>query len=182
MRVRLSIGGVFMAVIPLTDPGDIKLYILCIMQKVGYPLAYSDINDLALYEGVISNMDFIEAFDALENDNLIRQDESGNFAVTEDGEFIERTLKSELSGYIHDRSLRAALNSISFRDVKKNIKINELEDGTYMVDMSLIRKKTELIHLQLTFDTSYQAQKAAGAFSDDPELIYTRLISLLGGA
>ena len=75
MRVRLSIGGVFMAVIPLTDPGDIKLYILCIMQKVGYPLAYSDINDLALYEGVISNMDFIEAFDALENDNLIRQDE-----------------------------------------------------------------------------------------------------------
>ena len=51
-----------------------------------------------------------------------------------------------------------------------------------MVDMSLIRKKTELIHLQLTFDTSYQAQKAAGAFSDDPELIYTRLISLLGGA
>ena len=171
-----------MAIIPLTDPGDIKLYILCIMQKIGYPLSYSDINDLALYEGVISNMDFIEAFDALENDNLVKPDESGLFAVTEDGEFIAKTLKSEISGYIHDRSLRAALNSISFRDVKKNIKITELEDGSYEVNMSLIRKKTELLNIKLTFDTMYQAQKAAGAFSDDPELIYRRLISLLGGA
>ena len=170
-----------MAVIPLREPGDIKLYILCIMQNRGYPLEYSDINDLALYEGVISNMNFIEAFDALENDNLIRKDESGNYAVTEDGEFIEKTLKSELSGYIHDRSLRAALKRISFRDVKTEIKITELEDKTYRVDMSLIRKKMKLLHMELTFDTMYQAKKAAGAFSDDPELIYTRLISLLGG-
>lgn len=172
-----------MAVIPLTDPGDIKLYILCIMQKIGYPLSYSDINDLALYEGVISNMDFIEAFDALENDGLIKPDESGLYAVTGDGEFIAKTLKSELSGYIHDRSLRAAINSISFRnhDVRKDIKITEQQDGTFTVDMTLIRKKAELLHMRLTFDTRYQAQKAAGAFSDDPELIYTRLISLLGG-
>lgn len=170
-----------MAVIPLTDPGDIKLYILCIMQKIGYPLAYSDINDLALYEGVISNMDFIEAFDALEKDNLVKADESGLFAVTEDGKFIAKTLKSEISGYIHDRSLRAALNNISFRDVKKKIEIKELEDGTYKVDMTLIRKKTELLHIQMTFDTMYQAQKAAGAFNDDPELIYRRLVSLLSG-
>ena len=170
-----------MAVIPLTDPGDIKLYILCIMQKIGYPLAYSDINDLALYEGVISNMDFIKAFDALEKDNLVKADESGLFAVTEDGKFIAKTLKSEISGYIHDRSLRAALNNISFRDVKKKIEIKELEDGTYKVDMTLIRKKTELLHIQMTFDTMYQAQKAAGAFNDDPELIYRRLVSLLSG-
>ena len=171
-----------MAVLPLSDPGDIKLSILCIMRKVGYPLEYSDINDLSLYEGVISNMDFIEAFDALETDNLVRRDESGNYAVTEDGEFIVKTLKSELSGYIHDRSLRAALKRISFRDVKTDIKITELEDGTYRVDMALIRKRTELLSMKLTFDTMYQAKKAAGAFSDDPELVYTRLISLLGGA
>ena len=173
-----------MAVIPLTDPGDIKLYILCIMQKIGYPLAYSDVNDLALYEGVISNMDFIETFEALEHDNLIRRDESGNYAVTEDGEFIAKTLKSDISGYIHDRSLRAALNSLSFinADVKKNVKITELENGMFRVDMSLSRKKTELMDMHLTFDTMYQAQKAAGAFNDDPELIYRRLISLLGGA
>lgn len=173
-----------MAVIPLTDPGDIKLYILCIMQNIGYPLEYSDINDLALYEGVISNMDFIEAFDKLESDNLVYSNESGLFAVTEDGAFLAKALKSELSGYISDRSLRAALKSIDFRKskVKKNIKINETDDGKYKVDMSLSHKNATLLELSLTFDTMYQAQKAAGAFSDDPELIYARLISLLGGA
>ena len=173
-----------MAVIPLTDPGDIKLYILCIMQKIGYPLAYSDINDLALYEGVISNMDFIEAFDALEKDNLVKADESGLFAVTEDGKFIAKTLKSELSGYISDRSLRAAIKSIDIgkSEIKKNIKINETDDKKFKVDMSLSHKNTVLLEISLTFDTMYQAQKAAGAFSEDPLLVYTRLVSLLGGA
>lgn len=173
-----------MAVIPLHDKGDIKLYILCIMQNIGYPLEYSDINDLSLYEGVISNMDFIEAFDELEADNLVRHDESGLYAITEDGEFIAKTLKSDLAGYISDRGLRAALKSIDFRksNVKKEIKINESEDGKYTVDMSLSHKNTTLLTLSLTFDTMYQAQKTAVAFSEDPELIYTRLISLLGGA
>ncbi|MBQ7700183.1 MAG: DUF4364 family protein [Clostridia bacterium] len=173
-----------MAVIPLTDPGDIKLYILCVMQKIGYPLSYPDINDLALYEGVISNMDFIEAFDALERDKLISEDESGLFSVTEDGQFIAKTLKSELSGYISDRSLRAAVKSIDIgkAEIKKNIKITETEEKKFKVDMSLSHKSTVLIDISLTFDTMYQAQKAAGAFSEDPVLIYTRLISLLGGA
>ncbi len=173
-----------MAVIPLTDPGDIKLYILCIMQKVGYPLSYSDINDLSLYEGVISNMDFIEAFDALENDKLVFADENGLFAVTEDGEFLVKALKSELSGYISDRGLRAALKSIDFRksNVKRKIEITETEDGRYKADMSLLHNNTAFFELSLTFDTLYQAQKAAGSFNDDTELIYTRLIFLLGGA
>ena len=173
-----------MAVIPLSDPGDIKLYILCIMQNIGYPLEYSDINDLSLYEGVISNMDFIEAFDKLEQDKLVAADESGLYAVTEDGEFLADTLKSELSGYISDRGLRAALQSIDFRKskVKKNIKITELEDKKFKVYMSLSRRNTVLLELSLTFDTLYQAQKAAEAFKEDPRLVYTRLISLLGGA
>ena len=173
-----------MAVLPLSDPGDIKLYILCIMRKVGYPLEYSDINDLSLYEGVISNMDFIEAFDALERDKLVAADESGLFAVTESGEFLAKTLKGELSGYISDRGLRAALRFIDFRksNVKTNAEITETDDMQYRVDLSLSQKDTELLCLSLTFDTMYQAQKAAGTFKDDPELIYARLISLLGGA
>ncbi len=171
-----------MAVIPLSDKGDIKLYILCIMQKVGYPLEYNNINDLSLYGGIISNMDFIEAFDELERDKLVVKNGEGAYSVSEDGAFLAATLKSDLAGYIHDSSLRAALQYISFNEagVKKNIRITETDKG-YKVTLSLSKKKTEIMSINLLFDTQYQAQKAASAFSDDPELIYARLISLLGG-
>lgn len=172
-----------MAVIPLTESGDIKLYILCIMKNVGYPLEYSDINDLALYEGVISNMDFIEAFEELEKDGLVKSDEHGMYTVTEDGAFIAGTLKNELSGYIHDKGMRSALQYISFRksNVKKEIETTENEDGTVTLILGLTKSGKELMKLSLTLDTQYQAQKMAVAFSENPELVYIRLISLLGG-
>lgn len=172
-----------MAVIPLTEQGDVKLYILCIMQNVGYPLEYSDINDLALYEGFISNMDFIEAFDSLEKGGLVRRGPDGLYSVTEDGVFIAQTLKSELSGYIHDRGLRAALQYISFHksNVKKDIKTTELDDGRVLLELSLNKKGSDIMKISLTLDTAYQAQKMAVAFSENSELVYTRLIALLGG-
>ena len=167
-----------MAVMPLKDKGDIKLYILCIMQNVGYPLEYSDINDLALYEGVISNMDFIDAFEALESDGLVQKNGEGDYYVTDDGLFLCETLKSGLAGYISDRGLNAALKSIDFRKskVRKYIEITKLEN-----DIALLRQGEEIMKISLIYDTRYQAEKAAGAFSEDPELIYARLITLLGG-
>jgi len=172
-----------MAVIPLREPGDIKLYILCIMQNRGYPLEYSDINDLALYDGVISNMDFIDAFDALERDGLVQKNEEGDYFVTDSGLFLYETLKSELAGYIHERALNAAMQNISFRrsKIKKKIEITELENGKSRLDLGLSKNYEEFMKISLVYDTRYQAEKAAGAFSEDPELIYTRLINLLGG-
>lgn len=172
-----------MAVVPLSDPGDIKLYILCIMQKVGYPLDYSDINDLVLYEGVVSNMDFIDAFDTLEKDGLVETDENGLYSVSEDGAFLASTLKSELTGYIHDRGLRSALQYIAFRksNVKKESKITENDDGTFLLELSLCKSNLDIMKISFTLDTQYQAQKMAVAFSENPELVYIRLISLLGG-
>ena len=172
-----------MALIPLTDQGDVKLYILCIMQKVGYPLDYSSVNDIALYDGVISNMDFIEAFDSRESDGLVARDENGQYYVTEDGKFIEQTLKSDLVGYIHDRGLRAAVQFVSFTDdkVKKVVKTTELDGGRVLLELSLIKENEELMKIALTLDTQYQAKKMAMAFSEDPGRIYMRLIMMLGG-
>ena len=172
-----------MAVIPLSDPGDIKLYIICVMQEVGYPLAYADINDLSLYEGFVSNMDFIEAFDDLEKNGLIASDDRGLYSVTEDGRFLASTLKSDLSGYIHDRGVRAAMMYIDFwrSNMKKDVSVTELEDGRARADMALSKDQNEPLRISMTFDTPYQAKKVAGAFSEDPTKVYVRLIALLGG-
>lgn len=172
-----------MAIVPLSDRGDIKLYILCLMQKVGYPLEYAEINDITLYDGIVSNMDFIEAFDELEKDGLVTANEHGMYTVSDSGAFIAQTLKSEMSGYIHDKGLRAALQYISFgkSNVKKNIRTAENEDGTVTLELGLIKSGAEMMKISLTLDTKYQAQKMALAFSENPERVYARIISLLCG-
>lgn len=172
-----------MAAIPLTDPGDVKLYILCIMQNVGYPLEITDINDLALYDQIISNMAFVEAFDQLEEEGFIAMDKDSLYSITAEGEFIASTLKSDLNGYIHDRSLRAALQFIAFRKsgIKKDIEVNTLEDGRAEAIFSLKRKDVEFMNVRLVFDTEYQAKRAAYGFSEKPEIFYSRIIALLSG-
>ena len=167
----------------LTNPGDIKLYILCIMQNVGYPLDYTDINDLSLYDQVISNMDFIEAFEALEKSGLVGKNEEGLYYITDEGVFIVSNLKSDLNGYIRERSLNSALQYISFRkgNIKKNVTVTARDDGKCDARFTLIKGKDTIMDLTLTLDTEYQAQKMAVTFSEKPDMIYARIISLLTG-
>lgn len=167
----------------LTNPGDIKLYILCIMQNVGYPLEYADINDLSLYDQVISNIDFITAFNELAEKGLIEKNEDGLYSVTKDGDFIVSNLKSELNGYIRERSLNSALQYIAFRKgrIKKNVTINLREDGRCDARFTLSKDKDVIMDISLILDTEYQAKKMAVTFSEKPEVVYARLISLLSG-
>jgi hypothetical protein len=167
----------------LTNPGDIKLYILCIMQNVGYPLEYSDINDLSLYDQVISNIDFITAFNDLTESGLVSKDADGLYSVTEQGSFIVSNLRSELNGYIRERSLNSALQYIAFRKgkIKKNVLITPREDGRCDARFTLVKDKDVIMDISLTLDTEYQAKKMAVTFSEKPEVVYARLITLLTG-
>ncbi len=172
-----------MPTLQLTNPGDIKLYILCIMQNVGYPLEYSDINDLSLYDQVISNMDFIEAFESLEKSGLVAKNENGLYFITDEGVFIVSNLRSDLNGYIRERSLNSALQYISFRkgNIKKNVTITARQDGKCDARFTLEKGKDMIMDLTLTLDTEYQAQKMAVTFSEKPDVIYARIISILTG-
>lgn len=167
----------------LTNPGDVKLYILCIMQNVGYPLEYSDINDLSLYDQVITNMDFITAFSELSESGLIAKNDEGQYYITDEGSFIVSNLKSELNGYIRERSLNSALQYISFRkgNIKKNVTITAREDGKCDARFTLCKGKDTILDISLTLDTEYQAKKMAVTFSDKPEMVYARILSLLTG-
>ena len=167
----------------LTNQGDIKLYILCIMQNVGYPLEYSDINDLSLYDQIITNMDFIAAFNDLSESGLIAKNEEGLYYVTDEGNFIVSNLRSELNGYIRERSLNSAMQYIAFRKgkIKKNVTVTVREDGKYDARFVLSKGKDTIMDITLTLDTEYQAKKMAVTFSEKPEMVYARLISILTG-
>lgn len=167
----------------LTDFEDVKLYILCVLSYVDYPLEYADVNDMVMYEQTVSNMDFIEGFDKLVEQKLIIEDGDGLYSLSEQGQFVAKTLKPELSGFIHDRSLKAALQYLSFRKsgTKLDVTLAERSDGRYDAEFTITQKKESLMRLTLLLDTKYQAQKMAMTFREKPERLYAHIIAMLSG-
>ncbi len=49
----------------LTDPNEIKIFILYLLDKIGYPLDYPSIGAIMMQDGVVNFFDFAECFFAL---------------------------------------------------------------------------------------------------------------------
>ena len=49
----------------LTDPGEIKIFILYLLDKIGYPLDYPSIGAIMMQDGIVNFFDFAECFFAL---------------------------------------------------------------------------------------------------------------------
>ncbi|MBR6918550.1 MAG: DUF4364 family protein [Clostridia bacterium] len=49
----------------LTDPGEIKIFILYLLDKIGYPLDYPSIGAIMMQDNVVNFFDFAECFFAL---------------------------------------------------------------------------------------------------------------------
>lgn len=57
----------------LTDPGEIKIFILYLLDKIGYPLDYPSIGAIIMQDGVVNFFDFAECFFALVDAGHIRE-------------------------------------------------------------------------------------------------------------
>ena len=112
----------------LKEPADIKLYILTLMLYVDYPLRYSQINDIVVQDEFVSNFDFIDQFEELKEAGFVKSTSPDMYEITETGEFIARTLKGDISGYIREKGIRHAIQLLSFEKSKTKIK-TELSPG-----------------------------------------------------
>ena len=57
----------------LTDPGEIKIFILYLLDKIGYPLDYPSIGAIMMQDGIVNFFDFAECFFALVEAGHIRE-------------------------------------------------------------------------------------------------------------
>ena len=57
----------------LTDPNEIKIFILYLLDKIGYPLDYPSIGAIMVKDGVMNFVDFVECFFALVEAGHIRE-------------------------------------------------------------------------------------------------------------
>ena len=93
----------------LREKNDIKIFILYLMRHIGYPLDFSNINDIVLQDGIVNYFDFAECFAELIDSKNIEELTEGDevlYAITEQGKSVSDSLQSDLMMMIREKSLK----------------------------------------------------------------------------
>jgi predicted transcriptional regulator len=172
---------------PLKEKNDIKIFILYLMRNIGYPLDFSNINDIVVQDGIVNYFDFAECFAELIDMGNISEskDESGEtvYAVTEQGKQVADNLQSDILMMIRENSLKSALRLLSFKKRGSQIKCKSQPqaDGSYLLNCSIIESREEIMNLTLKVDNKKQLDRMEYTFNQRPEFVYRGLMAVLTG-
>lgn len=171
----------------LTDRDDVKIFILYLLNSIGYPLEYDVLHDISVQDGFITSFDFIEAFDELvEKDNLTKEtinEDSQIITITEQGKHVADTLNGKLLSSVREKALKSALRLLSFkkRGTKITSDITQLPHGKYEFKCSIKDNSGDLMELRVTLDNPKQLDRTMYNFDSKPEFIYKGILALLAG-
>lgn len=167
----------------LKEPADVKLYILTLMNYVDFPLKYSQINDIVLQDDFVSNYDFIDQFEELKKAGFVKNTEGDMYEITPSGEFIARTLKGDISGYVRENGIRHAMQFLAFDKSKTKIKtsLKAREDDTIDLELQIFRRGNRVISVTVNAETDFQAKRMEKNFTENPEHLYKFIYSFLMG-
>ena len=171
----------------LTDRDDVKIFILYLLNSIGYSLEYDVLHDISVQDGFITSFDFIEAFDELVGkENLKKEtiDEDRDLiSITEKGKHIADTLNGKLLSSVREKALKSALRLLSFkkRGTKITSDITQLPHGKYEFKCSIKDNSGDLMELRVTLDNPKQLDRTMYNFDSKPEFIYKAILALLAG-
>ncbi|MBR2473686.1 MAG: DUF4364 family protein [Clostridia bacterium] len=170
----------------LREKNDIKIFILYLMRHVGYPLDFSNINDIVLQDGIVNYFDFAECFAELidaKNIEELTEGEETLYAITEQGKSVSDSLQSDLMMMIREKSLKSALRLLDFK--KKGLASKytwePLPDGRYLFNCRITERKADIMNVTLTVDNKKMLDRMLYNFDNKPETVYRGLLSVLTG-
>lgn len=168
----------------MSDPNDIKILILYLLDEINYPLDYEIIHDIVAHSGYIGRFDFAEAFSKLlEMGHILSDVEDGEtlYLISPTGKMVSAELQSNLMLSIREKSLKAAMHLLSFR--KRNAKsfssVTERDDGKYLFHCEITDPHGAIFSVDLCMSARLQAEGMKRRFDKDPEGVYRRLLSVL---
>lgn len=170
----------------LTNPNDVKIFILYLLERIGKPLLFNDLNDIVLEDGFVDYLVFAECLAELTDTRNVlctKTDDGDLYEVTEQGLQVARELQSKIEPFVRTQSLKSALRRISFKErgIRVPVTSTPLEDGRYEMLFEITENKTPFFSLSMTVDNNYMEEKMRYHFQNDPERIYRAILALLSG-
>ena len=186
------------------SPEQVKVFILYLLEKVGYPLEYNDLAAIVIRDGYVDYFDFVTCFHELIKDghivrkepdpeNTDREADTSSadeksagrdlYAVTDTGRMIARGLSDDLLlAAVREKSYVSAMRHLSLekRGAVWNHSIDRDGDG-YVFHCSITDRDGLAFKLDLRADSYMQVQRMRMNFEDKPDVVYRGLLAIVTG-
>ena len=173
---------------PLLDKTDVKVFVLCLLDELHYPMTYTAIVDAVVDCGCVQGFDFAECFSELREFGHILEDTLGGetyYMIADTGSQVARELSSSLDASLLEKARIAAAHhlALSSLGVVLHVKIHETEQGRFRVEFKINDgDRGELLSLAVTVSTKDAAEQIKEyCESSKPENIYRAVLSVVTG-
>ena len=180
------------------SPQQVKVFILYLLEKIGYPLDYSDLATIVIRDGFVDYFDFVTYFHELLEGGHIRRVPKGSqaeteeelpadrdsYEVTETGRMIAKGLSDDLLlAAVREKSYISAMRHLSLekRGAVINHEIEHVGDGSYIFHCSIKDCDGLAFDLDLRADSFMQASRMRMNFEDKPDVVYRGIVALVTG-
>ena len=174
--------------IPMVDKNEIKIFILYLMDRIGYPLSCADVCSIMHQENVVSYFDCADCFaELIDMSHVIEVEKSSGgealYIVTDTGKSIATELNDTLSPGIKEASYRSAIRHLSFR--KRNAAIDcyykELPNGKCLVHCEITENGRKVLDINVEVDSKAEADNMMVNFRRKPEIVFRGTLALVSG-
>lgn len=192
----------------LKKDDEIKIFILYLLDKIGYPLDYPSIGSIMMQDGIVNFFDFAQCFFALVDAGHIREivadknersedgegieleDEESEYEpsstvlyeVTDTGRHVARVLSDSLMVSVREKSYRSALRHLSFERQGAYVDHSYRPDGEgFLVNCSIKDHNGVVMDLTVRADSEYQLKRMLNNYSERPEVVFRGVVALLSG-
>lgn len=165
------------------DKLEIKFLILYIASRLIEPPDDAAMQDLTMCDDGIDYFDYTECLNDLVKTEHLRLTEDGHYLITEKGKRNSGICETSLPYSVRQRSDKsiAAYNRAALRRAQVQSHVEQRENGTYTVSLSLRDDVDSLMKLELMVTERTDADRLAQRFQQAPEKLYGELVELLCG-
>lgn len=164
----------------IQDDLDLKLLVLYIMDRAAGPITFLQLFELALCDAGVDYFSLTQAVDHMVATGQLTKD-AERYAITEKGRRNSQICQGSLP-----RSVRARcdenliqVNNALRREAQVRTQIEDREDGTATLSITLEDGASPLLHLTLLSPNREQAGRWARAFQEDPSAFYLNIMKSL---
>jgi hypothetical protein len=156
---------------------DIKVFLLFLLDNIGYPLEYEVILSIVAENTDDISLDYSDCLTRLVESGHLEIDELGTdsyFSITEKGRMVAAELYDTIDEGFRERSLRSAIKHVSLSKSETAIKayIERTEGGRYRVTLEASDRYGELMKTSLAVNSLAEAEQIKKNFEAKPDGVY----------
>lgn len=156
------------------DMMDVKVLILFVMSRVGYPVNVQQIYELCFQDDCLSYFDICTALPEMVESNHLKNVENDCYEITEKGRETAKLVEDSIAFSVRQKAENAVdrFNRKARRSSFVRTEMTQRENGDFSVVMSLDDEMGNLMKLELVAPNQRQANRLSRLMEKKAEAVY----------